>query len=136
MINLLVKPLLDVAGTAVKGFVETKKAKAELAVTEVKAKQKLKEDMIAGRVQWEQEAVSQMETSWKDEFWTLVLAVPLFCLGYSVIVDDPDILQRVSDSFSALDNLPDWYQYLLFLAVSASFGIRGADKLMKLKGSK
>jgi hypothetical protein len=35
-----------------------------------------------------------------------------------------------------LDNLPDWYQYLLFLAVSASFGIRGADKLMKLKGSK
>ena len=62
--------------------------------------------------------------------------MPLFCLGYSVIVDDPAILQRVSDSFSALDNLPDWYQYLLFLAVSASFGIRGADKLMKLKGSK
>ncbi len=30
----------------------------------------------------------------------------------------------------------DWYQYLLFMAVSASFGIRGADKLLALKGKK
>ena len=71
--------------------------------------------------------------SWKDEFWTIVLAVPLFCLGYSVVIDDPTIVDRVRDSFNTLDTLPDWYQYLLFLAVSASFGIRGADKLMKLK---
>ena len=75
-------------------------------------------------------------SSWKDEFWTIVLAVPLFCLGYSIVVDDPDILIRVSDGFDVLASLPDWYQYLLFLAVSASFGIRGADKLMKLRGGK
>ncbi len=37
MWGLLVKPLLGVAGDAVKGFVDTKKAKAELKVTEVKA---------------------------------------------------------------------------------------------------
>ena len=53
---------------------------------------------------------------------------------YSVVVaDDADIVDRVSDSFDVLSTLPDWYQYLLFLAVSASFGIRGADKLMKLR---
>ena len=92
--------------------------------------------VIQNDADWESKMAAASASSWKDEFWTLVLAVPLFCLGYSVIVDDPAILQRVSDSFSALDNLPDWYQYLLFLAVSASFGIRGADKLMKLKGSK
>jgi hypothetical protein len=50
------------------------------------------------------------------------------------VVNDPDILGRVSDGFDALDSLPDWYQYLLFLAVSASFGVRGASKLMKLRG--
>jgi hypothetical protein len=60
--------------------------------------------------------------------------VPLFCLGWSVVANNPSVVVRVSDSFDALDKLPDWYQYLLFLAVSASFGIRGADKLMKLRG--
>ncbi len=38
MFQMLIKPLLGVAGEAVKGYVSTKKAKAELAVTEIKAK--------------------------------------------------------------------------------------------------
>ena len=74
--------------------------------------------------------------SLKDEFWTAILAIPLLCVGYSVVANDPSILDRVADGFRALDTLPDWYQYLLFLAVSASFGIRGADKLMKLRAGK
>ena len=37
--QLLAKPLLGVATDAVKGFVETKKAKQELKLTEVKARQ-------------------------------------------------------------------------------------------------
>ena len=98
------------------------------------ASHKAKMQVISNTATWEEKMPDASASSWKDEFWTLVLAVPLFCLGYSVIVDDPAILQRVSNSFSALDNLPDWYQYLLFLAVSASFGVRGASKLMKLRG--
>ena len=43
------------------------------------------------------------------------------------------VLLIVFVTFDVLSTLPDWYQYLLFLAVSASFGIRGADKLMKLR---
>jgi hypothetical protein len=42
----------------------------------------------------------------------------------------------VGHQFGELNMLPDWYQYLLFMAVSASFGIRGADKLLALKGKK
>ena len=37
MLQLLLKPLLGVAGQAVSGFVETKKAKAQLKLTEVQA---------------------------------------------------------------------------------------------------
>jgi len=29
--------------------------------------------------------------------------------------------------------LPEWYQYLLFIGVSASFGLKSADKLMALR---
>jgi hypothetical protein len=54
-------------------------------------------------------------------------------VGYAVAFDDIAIMGRVHAGFDALSNLPDWYQYLLFIGVSASFGIRGADKLMKLR---
>ena len=77
--QLLAKPLLGVATDAVKGFVETKKAKQELKLTEVKAATKLKEDQIAGKVKWEQTAVEQMKGSWKDEFVLLALMIPAIC---------------------------------------------------------
>ena len=74
--QLLAKPLLGVVADGVKSFAETKKAKAELAVTEIKAKQKLKQDQIAGKVAWEQSAVDQMKGSWKDEVSLIVLLLP------------------------------------------------------------
>ncbi len=71
--------------------------------------------------------------SWKDEFWTVVLAVPVFMVGYAIAMNDTSVIERVELGFEALNSLPEWYQYLLFLAVSASFGIRGVDKLMSLR---
>ena len=121
----LISPVANLVG----GYLNNKHEQSQ-------AKHRAKMEVIGNTATWEQKMAEASASSYKDEFWTVVLAVPLFCLGYSVIVDDPAILQRVSNSFSALDTLPDWYQYLLFLAVSASFGIRGADKLMKLKGNK
>ena len=74
--QLLAKPLLGVAADGIRGFVETKKAKAELKLTEVKAATKLKEDQIAGKVAWEQSAVEQMKGSWKDEVILICLLAP------------------------------------------------------------
>lgn len=118
----LISPLSNLIG----GYLNNKHEQAQ-------AKHEARLQVIQNDADWETKMASASASSWKDEFWTIVLAVPLFCLGWSVVVDDPAILDRVSDSFSALDTLPDWYQYLLFLAVSASFGIRGADKLMQLR---
>ena len=74
--QLLAKPLLGVAADTVRGFVETKKAKAELKVTEIKAATKLKEDQIKGKVKWEASAVDQMKGSWKDELILICLLAP------------------------------------------------------------
>jgi|TARA_R100001443_G_scaffold43693_1_gene56735 hypothetical protein len=97
------------------------------------AKHQAKMQVISNTATWEEKMADASANSLKDEFWTAILAIPLLCVGYSVVANDPSILDRVADGFRALDTLPDWYQYLLFLAVSASFGIRGADKLMKLR---
>ena len=122
MLQALLGPDTNLVG----GYLNNKHEQAQ-------AKHQAKLQVIQNDADWESKMADASASSWKDEFWTIVLAVPLFCLGYSVVIDDPTIVDRVRDSFNTLDTLPDWYQYLLFLAVSASFGIRGADKLMKLK---
>ena len=131
MIQMLIKPLLGVATEAVKGFADTKKAKAELAVTEIKAKTKLKEDQIAGKVAWEQSAVSQMENSWKDEFWTVVFGAIL--LGCFLPWTQP----YVEKGFLFLEqSTPSWFSTCLILIISASFGIKtvkGAAGLLTKK---
>lgn len=122
MLKLLLGPITELAG----GFL---KSKAEQA----KAKHEARMSVIQNDADWESKMASSSQASWKDEFWTLVLATPIFMIGYAIAMNDVAVIDRVDMAFAALSTLPEWYQYLLFLAVSASFGIRGADKLMKLR---
>ena len=130
MWQLLAKPLLGVAADAVKGFVTTKKLKAEQKLTKIKADTKLMEEQIAGKVQWEASAVDQMKGSWKDELILICL------LGPAVAVFFPGMTDHIEAGFVALQSLPDYYKHLLYIACSASFGIKagkGAMGLIKKK---
>ena len=130
MLGLLIKPLLGVAGDAVKGFVETKKIKQQSKLTEIKAKTALREQQIAGKVSWEASAVDQMKGSWKDELILICL------LGPAVLVFFPGMTEHVEKGFIALQQLPDYYKHLLYIACSASFGIKGAGSAIKFFGKK
>jgi len=128
MLNLLVGPLVDVIGSSVKGFVDTKKAKAEQKITEIKAKTSLMEKQIKGEVDWDLEAIKNTQGSWKDEWLVLLFSIPLilsFCGDWG-----RDI---VFNGFQALNQAPDWYKYTLGVIVSASFGIKGATKFFGKK---
>ncbi|QDP65020.1 MAG: hypothetical protein Unbinned4834contig1000_56 [Prokaryotic dsDNA virus sp.] len=124
-LQLLVGPIANLA----KSWMDNRHEQSQ-------AKHKAKMEVISNTASWEEKMAEASANSWKDEFWTVILSIPLLCVGYSIVVGDPDILMRVADGFHALDTLPDWYQYLLFLAVSASFGVRGASKLMKLRNAR
>lgn len=118
----LISPIANLAGGYLKNKAEQSKAKHEAKMR-----------VIENDGNWEEKMADASSTSWKDEFWTLVLAVPIFMIGYSIVVGDPEIVERVELGFAALSNLPEWYQYLLFIAISSSFGIKGVSKLMSLK---
>lgn len=129
MWQLLAKPLLGVVADGVQGFVKTKQAKAEQKLTKIKAETKLMEDQIAGKVAWEQSAVDQMKGSWKDEVSLIVLLLP------AVLVFTP-FQEHIHKGFIALQDLPSYYHNLLYIAISASFGIKagaGAMSLFKKK---
>jgi|TARA_R100001198_G_C5140461_1_gene154504 hypothetical protein len=122
MLKLLLGPIAELAG----GFLKNKADQA-------KAKHEAKMNVIQNDADWEAKMADASANSWKDEFFSLILSLPLFFIGYAIVVDDMTIINRVEQAFAALNNLPDWYQYLLFIAVSASFGIKGADKIMKMR---
>ena len=120
MINLLAGPIAGMIKDAVTGFVETKKAKSELKLTEIKAQKSLKEQQIAGKISWEASAVNQMSGSWKDEFVLLALMVPAICAFL------PFMQPHIERGFAILETLPEYYTHLLYLACSVSLGVRAA----------
>ena len=103
---------------------------------ESQAKHQAKMQVIQNTASWEELMANASATSWKDEWFTLLLSAPIVALMWGIGMNDMDIIERIGYAFGELDKLPDWYQYLLFTAVTASFGVRGADKLMALKGKK
>lgn len=125
MLNLLIGPAVDLAKDFIKGKADEKKAIQERKI-----------NAIQNDADWEAKMADATSNSWKDEFWSIILALPIVAVAYSVAIDDVSIIERVNEGFAALNGLPEWYQYLLFIAVSASFGLKSADKLMGLKKGK
>jgi hypothetical protein len=122
MWQTLISPIANLAGGYLKNKAEEKQAK-----------HKAKMSMIKNDADWESKMADASAHSWKDEFWTIVLSIPVFMVGYAIVVDDLSVIDRVEQGFVALSGLPDWYQYLLFIAISSSFGIKGVSKLMSLR---
>lgn len=122
MINMLLGPALELGKEFIKGKADEKKAIQERKI-----------NAIQNDADWESKMADATKDSWKDEFWSIILALPIAAVAYSVAMDDVAIIDRVNQGFAALNKLPEWYQYLLFIAVSASFGLKSADKIMSLR---
>ena len=118
----LIGPVADLGKTFLQNKAEEKQAKHQAKMS-----------VIQNDADWESKMADASSNSWKDEFWTIVLSIPVFMVGYAIAANDVSVIDRVSTGFEALQKLPEWYQYLLFIAISSSFGIRGASKLMELR---
>jgi len=122
MLNLLIGPAVDLAKDFIKGKADEKKAIQERKI-----------NAIQNDADWEAKMADATKNSWKDEFFSVILSLPLIAVAYSVAMDNPAVIERLNAAFDTLNTLPEWYQYLLFIAVSASFGLKSADKIMGLK---
>ena len=129
MIQMLIGPVAKIASTWMEGRVKKAEAVTRMKVAKAEAEANIMEKKAAGEIDWDLTQAQASADSWKDEWLTIIFTLPLVLLLFGEE-------ERVANFFSALAECPDWYQYLLFMAVSASFGIRGADKLLALKGKK
>ena len=128
MLNLLIGPIAELAGTWLKGSVETSKAKTEAKVAHAKAEAVVMQKKATGEIDWDLKMADASASSWKDEWLTLIFSAPLilsFCGDWGRTI--------VAEGFAALSTMPDWYQYTLGVIVAASFGVRSASKFFGKK---
>ena len=123
MLILLIGPIAELAGTWMSGKVEEKKAQSATKVAKAQAEAVVMQKKATGEIDWDLEMAKGSQSSWKDEWLTILFSLPLvlcFCGDWG--------RQIVTDGFIALQNMPDWYQVSLGAIVAASFGIRSVSK--------
>lgn len=108
-------PILGIIGDVASSWI---KGKAD----EAKAKQEVKIKAIQQEGDWEKIMASGSQNSWKDEWFTIVLSIPLVFSFY------PEAVPYIAQGFEALQKTPEWYQWAIMAAISASFGLRGISK--------
>ena len=122
MFQALIGPISELAGSFMQSQIEKHKAKATLAQTKAEAEAEIMRTAATHDSKWEIIMAQGTQNSWKDEVITIVVLIP------TILVFIPGMEDIVKNGFERLNELPEWYTYLLFLTVSAALGIRGLDK--------
>jgi hypothetical protein len=74
---------------------------------------------IDAEINWDAAAVQQMQHSWKDEYLTILLSLPMIIAFFGDWGRT-----TVAQGFQAIHGAPDWYKVAFLATIAASFGIR------------
>ena len=127
MLQALIGPITELAGGWHKGKADAQAAAAQLKLTGAEAKAKIMLSKETSIADWERIMAEGSKSSWKDEWFVIILSIPL------ILCWIPGAEGWVDRGFEQLNKAPDWYFYSLGIAISASFGIRGAQAFFKRK---
>ena len=111
-------PLISLITTGVEKYAENRKLKADHKNAIEQAKIRRIENLDVADANWDTIMAQGSQNSWKDEFWTIILAIP------AVMAFIPSLDIYVVKGFQALSGTPDWYKAALGIAIAASFGYR------------
>ena len=116
-------PLVELVVDSVTGWVARKKIRTQHKI-DVEGRK------ATADIDWDAAQVDASKHSWKDEFWTIVLAVPI------ILAFVPQASSFVEEGFIVLrDSTPDWYKAAVGVAISAAFGARQFSKIMSRRAA-
>ena len=121
--SALISPITDLAGSYLKNKAAEKQATHERKL-----------EAIKHDANWEVKMADATANSLKDELTLITLLLPVWIIFYGAMTGNEEIINRVQHGFVAIQACPDEFWYLLFVACTASFGVKGAEKLMSLRG--
>ena len=118
-------------GTVAKGAIDVVKTRTETKKLLAKAEQTHAMKMAEGKIDFEIAAQKNMKDSWRDEWFTILLSIPLVIVFISIFFNKPEWVDKLKEGFDTLNSLPDWYIYALMAAIASSFGIKITDLAIK-----
>ena len=124
MIQMLIAPIAEVAKTWIGGKVEASRAKSEANLEITKAKAEIAKKVAAGELEWNQAMAEASDKSWKDEWLTILVSIPLIL----AFTGQEEIVMK---GFAALEQMPDFYKTAVGVVFAASFGIQSIKNMMK-----
>lgn len=89
------------------------------------------EKVAKGEIEYKIEQQRQLDNSWRDEWFTILLSMPLLLVFGAIFLDRPDWIIKLKEGFMVLDELPHWYLYALLAAIASSFGLKVTDLAFK-----
>ena len=119
MIGQLIGPLANLAGNYLQGKADKASANAKLKLVEAESKAAILMSKETSTADWERIMAESTKNSWKDEFITIVVMIPV------ILCFVPGLENVVKNGFDRLAELPEWYTWLVFAVCSAAVGIRG-----------
>jgi hypothetical protein len=124
MLQALISPLVNLVGTAIGGHLDKKKAQAEFQVENIRAQTAIRQKVVSGELEWNQAMAEASSESYKDEWLTILVSIPLILAftGHTAIVED---------GFAALEAMPSFYQTAVGVVFAASFGVQQLTKMFK-----
>ena len=126
MLQMLIAPIAEVAKTWIGGKVEASRAKSEANLEITKAKAEIAKKVAAGELEWNQAMAEASASSWKDEWLTILVSIPLVL----AFTGNEDVVMK---GFAALEQMPDFYKTAVGVVFAASFGIQSIKNMMKRK---
>lgn len=121
-------PIVALGGLVVdgiKGWFGHKKAKTE-------AKRAVQLQRITADASTDAQSAAGMNTSWKDEYLTLIFSAPMIIVFYAALIEDYATIFRVKYAFATLQELPEWYMWSIVGIVIGTFGLRTIAGLGKI----
>jgi hypothetical protein len=93
--------------------------KVDLAKARIDAEKEITLTEMQGDQQYDVKIAEDMESSWKDEWFVILLSIPaVLCFTGSWGAT------TVREGFTALSGTPEWYQWAFLGAIVASFGLK------------
>ena len=117
--------------TVASGVVDVVKTKTETKKLLAEAEQTHVRKMAEGEIEYAIQAQKSMGDSWRDEWFTIILSIPLLIVFISIFANKPEWIEKLKEGFMALDELPDWYIWALMAAIASSFGLKVTDLAIK-----
>ena len=128
MIQALIGPLTELAGGWLKGKADKQAAESRIKLAEAESKAAIMLSKETSVADWERIMAQGTQSSWKDEYLVLLFSVPLI-----LCFTGEWGRTAVAEGFTALEAMPEWYQYTLGVIVASSFAVRSATKFFGRK---